>query len=377
MSADDRQKHLFSLTNFMFGSTPGPWFRLLRQNRFAIDPPFYFRAAAVSLVTPVNALARLIEEQKWGERIASTRLAGPPIFLLGHWRSGTTHLHYMMSQDERFATPNNYQVARPFAFMGGGEHSALGRLAERLGLMPKTRPMDNVAVSFDSPQEDEQGLFMASLLSPLGGWFFLRNDQQYDKYLTFEDCSEAERSEWKRTLDWFNRKLTCYFGERQLLLKSPPHTGRIRLILEQYPDAKFVHIHRNPYDVFRSFRHFYDTLVRLVNLQRMRMSDVEDTIIRRYRLLHEGYFEQRELLGPDRLIDIRYEALEQAPIEQMRRIYDTLDLGGWDAFEPRLRRYLDGQRSYTKNPSPALPEPIRNRLADAWERSFREWDYAA
>ena len=85
------------------------------------------------------------------------------------------------------------------------------------------------------------------------------------------------------------------------------------------------------------------------------MSDVEETIICRYRLLREGYFEQQKLLGPDRLIDIRYEVLDQAPIEQMRRIYDTLDLGEWEDFEPRLRRDLDSQRSYTKNPSLRCP----------------------
>ena len=116
--------------------------------------------------------------------------------------------------------------------------------------------------------------------------------------------------------------------------------------------------------------------MRRVNLQRMRMSDVEETIICRYRLLREGYFEQRKLLGPDRLIDIRYEVLDQAPIEQMRRIYDTLDLGEWEDFEPRLRRDLDSQRSYTKNPSPALSEPIRSRLANEWARSFCKWNYA-
>jgi len=52
---------------------------------------------------------------------------------------------------------------------------------------------------------------------------------------------------------YFIRKVQLFRGtEKRLLLKSPVHTARIKLLLKLFPDAQFVYIHRNPYDVFRS-----------------------------------------------------------------------------------------------------------------------------
>ena len=77
------------------------------------------------------------------------------------------------------------------------------------------------------------------------------------------------------------RKLTFKYG-RPLVLKSPPHTARIRLLLEMFPEARFVHIHRHPYQVFRSCRHYHDTAVWYSYLQKPDTSLNDDRIIRRY-----------------------------------------------------------------------------------------------
>ena len=48
-------------------------------------------------------------------------------------------------------------------------------------------------------------------------------------------------------------------AERRLLLKSPVHTSRIKILLQLYPDAQFVFIHRDPYTVFKSAANMADT----------------------------------------------------------------------------------------------------------------------
>ena len=192
----EQQQYLFSLTNFMLGITAREWWCLLRQNRFAIDSPFFFRALTVTLASPVNSLSRFLEERKYGAAIDSTVIEKDPIFLLGHWRSGTTHLHYLLCQDKQFAAPNNFQAARPYAFIRHHHgQDFLGKMVERFGIMPKVRPMDNVPVSLESPQEDEQALFLASLLSPIGGWIFPRNEAFYDRYLTMQEASTQEKAQ--------------------------------------------------------------------------------------------------------------------------------------------------------------------------------------
>ena len=77
-----------------------------------------------------------------------------------------------------------------------------------------------------------------------------RQAKRYDKYLTFREASLDEIARWQSALKWFVQKLAYSKGNRPLVLKSPAHTGRVRLLLEAFPEARFIHIHRNPYDVF-------------------------------------------------------------------------------------------------------------------------------
>src|SRR5262249_56480059 len=115
-------------------------------------------------------------------------------------------------------------------------------------------PRETVGVGAGEPRED------GSARGPLPGrstplsLAWPRHADCYDRYLTLRRLSEDERAEWKAAVAWFVQKLAFRCG-RPLVLKSPGHTGRIRLLLELFPDARFVHIHRNPYAVFQSARH--------------------------------------------------------------------------------------------------------------------------
>ncbi len=98
------------------GITYGDWLTLLRDNRFAIDPSYWWRAAIITLGSLGNSLVRRREEAVYGRRIAATEVE-PPLFVLGIWRSGTTHLQNLLAVDGRFATPNWYQVSYPHTFL--------------------------------------------------------------------------------------------------------------------------------------------------------------------------------------------------------------------------------------------------------------------
>ncbi len=98
-------------------------------------------------------------------------------------------------------------------------------------------------------------------------WSFPRGRERYDRYLTFRGVPEADVARWKEALVLFLKKLT-YKYDRPMLLKSPPHTARVRLLLELFPDARFLHIRRNPYTVFLSTRHLFTELTRALEFQR-------------------------------------------------------------------------------------------------------------
>ena len=86
------------------GLTLGQWLRLLADNRFAVDPPYWLRGG--------TSLGRNAKTacSAGGSGCGTKRRSGPPtpspLFVLGIWRSGTTHLHNLLARDERFAFPN-------------------------------------------------------------------------------------------------------------------------------------------------------------------------------------------------------------------------------------------------------------------------------
>jgi omega-hydroxy-beta-dihydromenaquinone-9 sulfotransferase len=366
-----RLKHRWSLGhNYLAGVTAGAWWRLLKENRFAVDPTYWHRAAFVSALSLMNSWYRRSEEQKYGEQIAKTKLAGPPLFILGHWRSGTTHLHNILAQDEQFAFANTYQVVNPFTFLTTEELNS--RRFRKL--LPDTRPMDNVALSFDAPQEDEFGPCLACFRSLYPGISFPRHAAYYERYLTFRGVAPQEIDEWKAAFLWFVRKLTVK-NPRPLVLKSPPHTARIRLLLEMFPEARFVHIHRDPYTVFRSFQHYYDTAGWYTYLQRPDLDSLDDLILRRYTLMYDAYFEEQALVPAGRLYEIAFTELEADPIGTLATVYERLGLDGFARFEPHLGHYVDSLGKYQKNRYVGLPPETRRRVAREWRRSFEIWDY--
>lgn len=352
------------------GLLAGDWFQLLKENRFAVEPRFWPRAALMTVTSFGNSLSHQLEQLVYGRRIEDVQIEHPPIFILGHWRSGTTHLHNLLSVDDRFSYPTFYHVEFPRGFL----------VTERFNkpwyslFMPADRQIDQVAHGFDMPAEDEFAIAQISLLSSYLSWMFPKNMSRYDKYLTLQEATPEEIQRWKAALVEFVRKMTIKTG-RPLVFKSPPHTCRIRLLLELFPDARFVHIHRNPFEVFSSTKRMTEVIVRWTQLQSLDPSIVEDRIIRQYREMYDRYLDERNLIAANRLYELGFEDLRRHPLDHLRRLYEQLQLPSFEVVEPKLREYLQSVAEYKPAAYKPLPEPLRNKLVDQWRRTFNEFGY--
>ncbi len=350
------------------GITFGDWLALLRENRFDVDPSYWLRAASITLCSLGNSLDRRREEASYGQEVRDTTV-DPPVFLLGIWRSGTTHLQNLFAVDERFAFPNWYQVSYP--------HSFLGTEAKRsrfLGvLIPETRFQDNMKYGLAFPAEDEFAISTVSARSVMMSWIFPRRAEHYARYATLGEVPEAEVAEWKAALLGFVKKLSWRY-RKPVVLKSPCHTGRIRLLLDVFPEAKFVHIHRDPYAVFQSSCHTTREGIKYCTLQRHNL-DVEEWAIRRYREVVDAFLAEKDLIPAGRFHELRYADLERDPVGQMRTIYEALGLPDFGDVEPSVRRYVDSLAGYQKNVYAEMPPATKERLRNEWQRSFAAWGY--
>jgi hypothetical protein len=351
------------------GVTTGDWLRLLRDNQFSIDSPYLLRAAAISWCALTNSVFRWFDDRWFGRGMKDVTVQ-PPLFVLGHWRSGTTHLHYLLGCDPRFACPSFYQCLFPHTFLSTEQYfSGLNAF-----LLPERRPYDDVRMDLRVPQEDEFAFCVSSFRTHYLSGVFPRRAEHYDQFLTFRGASRRDVEQWKAALLTLLRKITLKHG-KPLILKSPAHTGRIKLLLEMFPGAKFVHIHRDPYVVFRSAVHTFATGLPYGRLQDTNRFDWAGRILRQYKELYDAFFEQRALIPPGHFHEVCFEDLERDPVGEVRKLYEALGLPPFEAALPALRRYVDSLGSYRKNVFRPLPPNQRRRIAAEWQRCFQEWGY--
>jgi hypothetical protein len=351
------------------GITLADWLRLLRENGFSVDSAYLLRAVGISFAAAMNSVFRWYEKWRYGRRWRDVSVP-PPLFVLGHWRSGTTHLHYLLGLDDRFACPNFYQVFYPHTFLST-EQGFSGLTAF---LLPEHRAYDNVRLDLKVPCEDEFAMCVSGFMTPYLTGVFPRQAGHYDRFLTFRDAPPQAAEEWKASLRLLLQKLMLRHG-KPLILKSPPHTCRIRLLLDMFPDARFVHIHRDPYTVFQSFIHTYTTGLPFARLQRTSEVDWIERVIRQYKELYAAFFEERCLIAAGHFHELGFEALEEDPVGEVRKLYEALGLPEFAKVEPPLRRYVDSLSGYRKNTFPELAPDVRRRIAREWGGCFAEWGY--
>jgi omega-hydroxy-beta-dihydromenaquinone-9 sulfotransferase len=363
----------FGSNNFS-GCTFSGWLRVARDNHFSFDWPFWPRALITTLSSIPNSFLTFAEKRLYGRAIENTKVE-LPLFILGAWRSGTTHLHNLLAKDDRFSFPNQYQVLYPNTFLLTERGSA--RLISKV--LPKRRPQDEVKFGVGEPQEEDFAMCSMTGQASLLTMAFPRNVAFYERFMTMADLTPRELALWKSNYKYFLQKVT-FKCRRPLVLKSPANTARIKLLLELFPDARFVNIHRNPYDVFRSTVHTWKTAGPWWQLQRTNYEDEEPVhtqLLRQTKILYDGYFGQRALIPPGRLHEIAFADLERDPVGQLRNTYEALRLPNFNYVEPAVTAYVNSLTGYKKNKFTDLPADLRRRVHKELRQCFQEWGYAA
>lgn len=286
----------------------------------------------------------------------------PPVIIVGHWRSGTTHLFNLLSRDPAFAWPDPFASGLPWDFL------LLGRWFRPLlqRALPKDRYIDRVKVTPEMPQEDEIGLAAMQTLSYYHGIYFpLHFGAEYRRGVFLDGVDQKTLRRWLRRFRFYHDKLLLARPGCTLLIKNPVYTARVALLRALWPDARFVHIVRNPYLVYRSTSRFYRTLLAKLALQPYMPDIAEQAILEGYPRMMARLAADTADLPPERLVTLRFEDLEQAPLEQLERIYRQLELPGFVAARPRFAAYLETVSGYQKN--------LHDFSADCVARVDRHW----
>jgi hypothetical protein len=360
----------FSRPRALGGFTFQGWYSLLQENKFDVNAYYAPRMGVITLLSMFNSVVAYLEKQRYGQEYRKTEIP-PPLIVLGAMRTGTTHLRNLLSRDRRFSYPTLYQAAYPQTFLM--TESIVPRLTSQW--MPQKRLVDNVRQAWDIPSEDEYATLIMSRRSPYLGNNFPKRRKHYEKFFSFEDVPEEDVASWASALIEFVKKLSWKY-QRPLILKSPAHTCRIHHLLNIFPDAKFILIHRNPFEVYQSARLYSDIVTRTWRLQKFDDSDVDSLLINRYKSIYQVFFRDRYLIPKGHLYELSYAALVSDPIGEIQLAYKALELPAFEYIEPALKLYVDNLKGYQRNFYPDLPDTLCQRLRLEWTQYFDEWGYS-
>ena len=344
-----------------FGMRFGALMRLFWRGRFSFTLNCIPDTLALFLWVPWNTPLSWISEAKYRRKAEALPLETPPVFVIGHWRTGTTLLHDLFSEDPNLAFPTTYECFFPHHFL-----LTEGRLDKVFKiLLPKRRPQDDVPVGFDRPQEEEFAMIMLGEGSPYNTMAWPRLGPAESDYLDFKGLTQKQKKSWADAFMWFYRRLVLRNGGKRLVMKSPANAARLKLLTKLFPDARFVYIARNPLDVFPSTVKLWRALYSTQGLHNPPQLDawLDDYVLDMFQRLTEAYEEDRHLIPEDRLVEMRYEDLIKDPIGTMRSVYGRLGISDFSDAEGPMRAILS-DRSDHRISSYRLPQPIAWKIAE-------------
>jgi omega-hydroxy-beta-dihydromenaquinone-9 sulfotransferase len=334
------------LPHILYFSTLRNWLRLLWLYGRQFDVAHWPRVVQITVFVAATIPIRVFERLRFGAAIRRHRLSEAPIFIVGHWRSGTTNMHNLLLQDPQFASVTMLHCAIPSGFL------TWGWLARRIlkRRLPKSRPMDAVPLGIDEPMSEDFALAGLTHMSHYLNYFFPRiADQTFRRTVLFEDVSPLDVTHWSDHYEFLLRKISYAVGGKRLMLKNPPNLGRIPEVLKRFPDARFIHVYRNPWLVHASSMKLMQRFTESLAFQSHDLSEIETFVSRRYAAIMEKWFADRALIPPENLIELRHEDIVAQPMTVVESVYRHFGLQSWPETEPGLKAYIDTLAEYQNN----------------------------
>ena len=288
-----------------------------------------------------------LQDSRYNKLLADKPLEHDPVLILGHWRSGTTFVHNVFSCDKHFGYNTTYQTVFPHLMMWGQPFFK----KNMSWLMPDKRPTYNF-------------------------WFLPKYQQEYaDKYLLFDDISEAELKVFEETFTKLIKISLWNTQGTQFLSKNPPHTGRVKELVKMFPNAKFIYLMRNPYTVFESTRSFFTNTIQPLKLEDISNEEIEKNILSIYAKLYHKYEADKQFIPEGNLMEVKFEDFEADAMAMTENIYQKLSIPGFEEAREAIEKYVGGKKGYKKNKYKYDDRTVQ--LVEAnWDFALKQWGYS-
>jgi len=227
----------------------------------------------------------------------------------------------------------------------------------------------------DFPGEEDVALtaLLQTDASQWGSLFPANYNNYLEKNILMTNVSLTEIEGWKRKYLFLLKKISMNNNQKQLVLKNPPNTARIKLLYSLFPEAKFIHIMRNPLQVFASNRKFWSVIKKNYALGTTRSINTDNIILGSYAAIMQKYQEEKKMLPPDQLVEIRYEDFIAQPVQTLHHLYKRLNLGNFELTKQSMIDFAGQQKKY-RTLQHNLDEEIKQRVLSEWDPYIKLWN---
>ncbi len=353
----------------LIGTGPVNFLRVITVN-WHIKPSRWVHIGLSFIIILLSTPFLLFDALYFPKRLKKYRLKYPPLFIIGHWRSGTTFLHNLLGRDKRAAFVTTYHAVFPNYLKSKW---LFGFVMQQL--MPEFRPGDNIRMAIGYPQEDEYALSNMTPNAFYHAFYFPQAWRYYyEKFIRFKNLSPKREACWKQKYTELVKKACLNTGGAWPVLKNPVNTGRIKQLLTLYPDARFVYLVRHPVEVYCSSKKFFSAVIPTLSFQKITEEDIGNIILDVYELLLKDYLATRHLIPENRIIEVRYEALLADPAGEIEKIYNRLGLGDVKEALLSLQDNLKKQKSH-RTDTYKLTQKELDSILSRWDFAMKEWNY--
>lgn len=309
------------LTNFGAWDFREPLERLVRAYEDEANlTPLGRLTAREQLVALLENLL-YIERDRQSSPDIELRQISSPVFIVGLPRTGTTVLHNLMALDTTVRTPLTWEVMYPASAAATPDESrqakrrAVRRLAWADRLMPDLKRIHPIGA--DLPQECvaiTAQVFSSALFHTL------HRVPSYQDW--FENDSQT------LAFDMHHRMLQHLQGSRggdRWVLKNPAHLFSLTPLIDRYPDARLIQLHRDPLRTMSSIASL-NTVLRRTFSDEVDPHEIGRDWCDRWARALLRFMDKRDTLPSDGFIDIAHEEISAEPLAAIEKIYDFL---GW------------------------------------------------
>jgi hypothetical protein len=260
-----------------------------------------------------------------------------PIFVLGHWRSGTTTLQRFLCAHSGTAY---LQQAQSFFPLGWTIHGKVtGSLLDGIFKLFQLRhPSHRIPMTSNFPSEDDILFCMSGCTwSPMWAHIHTRHAVHFFKENLVLRYNANAHKNFMQDYIYFVKRLSFLNGNKKLILKSPANTCRIPELISLFPEARFIYVERNPEEVFKS------TMKLLQNnsvqwLYTMSYDQKLELYSYGFETLLNEYNTMKMRIPKTQLLELNLMELKHNPEVVQDKIYNFLN---WEIVESKKRQYLE------------------------------------